>query len=179
MKDYPITEQQAREMFEEHSAYVYGIALMITKQRALADDITQETFLRAFAKHHLYHSSKPLRPWLYRITVNIARTMLRKKTWSQLFAGTPSLDAADDSAESIALQSESDQLLWTAVSRLSQKQREVVTLHYYAALPLPETASVLGIPLGTCKSRLHAALEKLRQYCELEPELHTLKEGLK
>ncbi|WP_438498156.1 hypothetical protein [Paenibacillus sp. IHBB 3054] len=68
MKDYPITEQQAREMFEEHSAY--------------------------------------------------------------------------DSAESIALQSEGDQLLWAAVIRLSQKQREVVTLHYYAALPLPETASV-------------------------------------
>lgn len=69
MKDYPITEQQAKDMFEVHSSYIYGIALMMTKQRVLADDITQETFLRAFAKYHLYDPSRPLRPWLYRIAV--------------------------------------------------------------------------------------------------------------
>ncbi|MFD1906318.1 hypothetical protein ACFSQ7_23600 [Paenibacillus rhizoplanae] len=50
MKDYPITEQQAKDMFEVHSSYIYGIALMMTKQRVLADDITQETFSACFCK---------------------------------------------------------------------------------------------------------------------------------
>ncbi|KWX88566.1 RNA polymerase subunit sigma-70 [Paenibacillus riograndensis] len=178
MKDYPIAEERAREMFEEHSSYIYGVALMLTRQRVLADDITQETFLRAFAKFDHYDDSKPLRPWLYRITVNTARNMLRKKSWKQLFTGIPAM-GAEDSAEYKAMQGEDRQMLWHAVSRLSLKQREVITLHYYAGLPLPETASALGIPLGTCKSRLHAALEKLRLYYEKEPELQTLKEGLK
>ncbi|MFD2878535.1 hypothetical protein ACFTAO_24925 [Paenibacillus rhizoplanae] len=51
MKDYPITEQQAKDMFEVHSSYIYGIALMMTKQRVLADDITQETFSACFCKN--------------------------------------------------------------------------------------------------------------------------------
>ncbi|WP_246552734.1 RNA polymerase sigma factor [Paenibacillus tritici] len=178
MKDYPITERQAQEMFEAHSSYIYGIALMITKQRALADDVTQETFLRAFAKYHLYDSSRPLRPWLYRIAVNMSRNLLRRKVWIRLLAGVPR-EETEHSAENFALQNENRLELWNAVSGLSVKLREVITLHYYAELPLPETAEVLGIPLGTCKSRLHAALRKLRGCSELEPGLLTMKEGIK
>ncbi|WP_340023840.1 sigma-70 family RNA polymerase sigma factor [Paenibacillus sp. FSL K6-1096] len=178
MKDYPITEQQAKDMFEAHSSYIYGIALMMTKQRALADDITQETFLRAFAKYHLYDSSRPLRPWLYRIAINMARNHLRRFTWMRLVAGVPE-KGAEHSAESFALHSENQLELWSAVSNLSAKLREVVTLHYYAGLSLPETAEVLGIPLGTCKSRLHAALNKLRDCGELDPALVMMKEGIK
>lgn len=174
MKDYPITEQQAREMFEEHASYVYGIALMITKLPTLADDITQDTFLRAYSKYHLYDSSKPLRPWLYRMTVNMSRSMLRKKTWMKLFARVPE-EQREHSAENTVMHIEGQQQLWTAVGRLSPKHCEVVTLHYYGRLSLPETASILGIPLGTCKSRLHAALEKMRLSNELEPELFELK----
>ncbi|MEK4006657.1 RNA polymerase sigma factor [Paenibacillus sp. FSL H3-0333] len=178
MKDYPITEQQAKDMFEAHSAYIYGIALMMTKQRVLADDITQETFLRAFAKYHLYDPSRPLRPWLYRIAVNTSRNLLRRKTWIQLLAGV-TIEGKEHSAESFALHSENQLELWQAVSRLSAKLREVITLHYYAGLSLPETAEVLSIPLGTCKSRLHAALRKLRECGELDPGVLMMKEGLK
>ncbi|GGF63157.1 RNA polymerase subunit sigma [Paenibacillus albidus] len=180
MKEYSITEQQAREMFEEHASYVYGIALMITKLPALADDITQETFLRAYSKYHRYDESRPIRPWLYRITVNMTRDVLRRKSWQKLFSRVPETDTArEQSAESIVMHDEAKQQLWSVVGRLSQKQREVVTLHYYAGLPLPETAAVLGIPLGTCKSRLHMALTKLRLYNEQEPELFRVREGLK
>ncbi|MEK3725631.1 RNA polymerase sigma factor [Paenibacillus sp. FSL H8-0034] len=56
-------------MYEEHAPNVYGIALMMTKSRALADDIAQEAFLRAFHKYHLYDPSKPLRQWLFKITL--------------------------------------------------------------------------------------------------------------
>ncbi|GAB6990003.1 RNA polymerase sigma factor [Paenibacillus pini] len=178
MKEYLITELQAREMFEEHSTYVYGIALMITKSPTLADDITQDTFLRTYAKYHLYDESKPIRPWLYRITVNMARNTLRKKTWMRLLSVVPD-SKRELSAESIVMQNAMHLQLWSLVIRLSQKQREVVTLHYYAELALPERASILGIPLGTCKSRLHAALEKLRLFNELESELWELREGLK
>ncbi|OAB37090.1 hypothetical protein PMSD_09820 [Paenibacillus macquariensis subsp. defensor] len=95
-----------------------------------------------------------------------------------LFARVPE-EQGEHSAENIVIHSEGQQQLWTAVGRLSHKQREVVTLHYYGGLSLPEAASILGIPLGTCKSRLHAALQKMRLSNELELELFELKEVTK
>ncbi|MCM3268915.1 RNA polymerase sigma factor [Paenibacillus elgii] len=127
MKEYLISEEQSRAWFEEHSPYVYGIALMMTKSAMLADDITQETFLRA-----------------YRI-----------------------------------LKSESEHELWQVVNRLSPKRREVLVLVYYVGLSLQETASLLNIRLGTCKSRLHAALEQLRNDDAESYQLTSIKEGLK
>lgn len=161
MRGLPITEEQAKEMYEEHAPYVYGIALMMTKSRALADDIAQEAFLRAFHKYHLYDPSKPLRPWLFRITLNLIRGTLRKQRWLTWMGQVPET-AVSESLEDLIMQNEREQELWMAVNLLSGKRREVIIMHYYTGLSLRETAAVLGIQEGTCKSRLHAALKQLR-----------------
>ncbi|RQW13865.1 RNA polymerase sigma factor [Paenibacillus rhizophilus] len=171
-------QRQARKIFEDHSSYIYGVALMITKSPAMADDVTQETFLRAFGKYHLYDSSRPIRPWLYRIAINITRSMQRKLRWQSLFGYVPERESGD-SLEHIILDHERHAELWEAVSGLSKKQREVITLHYYAELPLRETAETLGISIGTCKSRLNAALEKLRSNCHFVSNPLPVKEGRK
>jgi RNA polymerase sigma factor (sigma-70 family) len=178
LKELPISQNQSREMFTEHSPYVYGIALMMTKSKMLADDITQETFLRAFQKYHLYDPSRPLRPWLYRITIHTVTNSLRKQRWLQLFGQVPEVAAAD-SLEDLVLKNEREQELWQVVDRLSKKRREVIILHYYAGLPLHEVASILDIRLGTCKSRLHAALEQLRGIGAVNYHLGSVKEGMK
>jgi RNA polymerase sigma factor (sigma-70 family) len=162
LRGFPITEEKAREMYQEHAHYVYGIALMMTKSGALADDITQETFLRAFQKYHLYDPSKRLRPWLYRITLNMIRGTLRKQRWLTWIGQVPETESSQ-SLEDIIVQNEREQELWTAVNLLSDKRREVIIMHYYTGLSLQETATVLGIFEGTCKSRLHAALKQLRK----------------
>ncbi|GAA4837173.1 sigma-70 family RNA polymerase sigma factor [Paenibacillus vulneris] len=178
MMDYSISEEQSRAIFEEHAPYVYGIALMITKSAMLADDITQETFLRAFNKYHLYNPDKPLRPWLYRITINLVRSTLRKQRWLTFFGQVP-VEASGGSVESIVLKNESERELWQLVNRLSPKRREVLILVYYAGLPLHEAAALLDIRLGTCKSRLHAALQQLRQSDAEDYHLTSIKEALK
>ncbi|KZE76222.1 RNA polymerase subunit sigma-70 [Paenibacillus elgii] len=178
MKEYLISEEQSRAWFEEHSPYVYGIALMMTKSAMLADDITQETFLRAYRKFHLYDPTKPLRPWLYRITLNMVRSTLRKQRWLTFFGQLP-VEAGTDSVEDLVLKSESEHELWQVVNRLSSKRREVLILVYYVGLSLQETASLLNIRLGTCKSRLHAALEQLRNDDAESYQLTSIKEGLK
>ncbi|MBB6674924.1 sigma-70 family RNA polymerase sigma factor [Cohnella nanjingensis] len=150
-------------MFIAHSPYVYGIALMLTRSKTLADDVTQETFLRAFQKYHLFDAAKPIRPWLYRITVNLTRNLLRKQRWLTFFGQMPEEARTDyASLDELLLRTEREQELWQAVNRLSKRRREVVALHYYVGLPLQEAAYILDIPLGTCKSRLHAALKQLR-----------------
>lgn len=162
VKEYPISEEQARELFIEHSPYVYGIALMLTKSKMLADDMTQETFLRAFQKYHTYDVSRPLRPWLYRITMNLVRSNLRKQRWLSFWGQVPAYADEVVSIEELILKSERERELWLSVNTLTKKRREVIVLHYYAEMSLPEVASILDIHLGTCKSRLHAALKQLR-----------------
>lgn len=177
MREYSISEEQTREIFTEHSSYVFGIAMIMTGSKMLADDITQETFLRAFKKFHLYDSSKPMRPWLYRITINMVRTTLRKQRWLTLFGKVPE-KAGIDSVENLILTNEREQELWIAVNLLSKKRREVIILHYYAGLPLHEVATILDIRLGTCKSRLHAALKQLRENGLVKYHLSPLKEDM-
>nr|WP_275422497.1 sigma-70 family RNA polymerase sigma factor [Paenibacillus mucilaginosus] len=148
-------------MFQDHASYVYGIALMLTRSASAADDITQETFLRAYQKYAIYDPTRPVRPWLYRMTVNMSRSMLRRQRWLTFFGQTPEQGSVP-SIEEAVLQLETNRELWELVESLTPKRKEVIVLFYYAGLPLPEVAEILGIRLGTCKSRLHAALEQLR-----------------
>ncbi|PUA37897.1 RNA polymerase subunit sigma-70 [Paenibacillus elgii] len=155
-------QDKARELFEIHSTYVYRIALLLTRSRTMADDAVQETFLRVFQKYHTYDGSRDIRPWLYRITVNVTRNLLRKQKWLFFLREVPE-EGRVESLEDVMVQNEQDQQLWRVIGKLSSKQKEIVVLHYYAELKLHEIASILGIPLGTCKSRLNNSLEALRR----------------
>ncbi len=72
-------------------------------------------------------------------------------------------EASPDSIEDEMVEREARNTLWQAINRLNLQSREVIVLHYYCGLTLKEIASVLGIPQGTCKSRLNYALKKLKQ----------------
>ena len=161
MTAYPNKEYIA-ELFHQHSASVYRTAFFLTKSRILADDITQETFIQIIRKFHLYDSSKPIEPWIYKITVNITRNMIRKQKLLG-FVGKKSITPPEELVEPAVLRKESNSELWKEITQLPQKSKEVVILHFYAELTLSEVAKVLGIPLGTCKSRLHYALTRLRE----------------
>lgn len=160
-----LSREEARRLFERHSKAVFGILLALTKSKALADDLTQETFIRAFRKYDQYRGEAgddiAVRPWLARIAVNLARSHYRKLKWQTLFGQVPD-QTAERTAEAVALLNERQLELWHAVGRLPRKSREVILLHYYAEIPLKEAAETLDIPLGTCKSRLAAGLAKLR-----------------
>lgn len=157
-----ISREQAEELFHSYSSYVYQTALYITKSKVLADDITQETFIRVFDKYHTYDPTKPIKPWIYKIVLNIARNMLRKQKWLT-FIGVAPEQAGSNTTEQFVLQDERNQELWRDIDSLSVKSREVVVLHFFSGLKLHEAAEVLGIPIGTCKSRLNTALKQLRK----------------
>jgi RNA polymerase sigma-70 factor (ECF subfamily) len=157
-----ITKETAEMIFNNHIAYIYKIALFLTKSQALADDITQETFLQVFKKYHTYNQEKPIEPWIYKITLNISRNILRKQKWLSFTDQLPDCTAFDN-IENIILKNEADVTLWKAVDTLTNKSKEVIVLHYYADMKLHDIAYTLGIPLGTCKSRLNAALTNLKK----------------
>ena len=145
---------------------------------ALADDVFQNTFLQVHLKRALYEDGRPVRPWLYAIATHQAVDALRK-------AGrhpTVSLDRrADSSGEPdpgalvdllvgdepgplVQLQGQ-ERAEWVRanVARLPDALRQTLILAYYQDLKYREIAEILKIPVGTVKSRLHAALAKLQE----------------
>lgn len=160
MNEY-LTEDQARMIFDAHASFIHRTVYLLTKSNAIADDITQETFIRAFQKFNTFNESKPLRPWLYKIAINLTRNHARKHTPFVLTGDIP--EPSVEGIETQILQQEENRILRDEIDKLPKKMRQIVILHYFAELRLPEVAEALGIPLGTCKSRLNSALSSLRK----------------
>ena len=145
---------------------------------ALADDVFQNTFLQVYVKIGSYEPGRPVRPWLYTIATNQAIDAMRRNGRHQAVSlcqrrEDRTLGEADDLASSLesrgvdpldAAQTEERRLaVRAAVDRLPDFLRQVVVLGYYQGLKYREIADILNIPLGTVKSRLHAALQRLQE----------------
>lgn len=145
----------------------------------LADDVFQNTFVQVFLKIRQYEPGRAARPWLYAIATNQAIDALRRR--NRRIADRPSdamatpdedgeprplfelLPAAGDAPPEAAERSEQREQVRAAVDRLPELLRQAVLLVYFQGLKYQEAAEVLGIPVGTVKSRLHAALTKLTE----------------
>ncbi|MFD2680860.1 RNA polymerase sigma factor [Bacillus seohaeanensis] len=174
-----IDEAKAELIFKEYRDYVFRTALLLTKSRSLADDITQETFIILLSKYDTYDPARPFKPWIYTITMNVAKTVMKKQKILKCFSFF-SNDLAQDQINSVEgnfLKADEIQELWKIVNSLSWKSKEIIVLHFYSELTLKECSHVLGIPLGTVKSRLNTALKQLRRL-ELKGKFDFTKAGL-
>ena len=159
-------------LYERHNTSVYRTALAITRDPAAAEDIRQDCFIRIYERAHLIDSSRPLKPWLYRVTVNLAYNWARRKKRSP--AQLDGLDGVTDwltnplqrSPEQQAEMSDTRSEMMDAISSLSINQRIAVILFYLNALNVKEIAALLGCPVGTVKSRLYYGRANLRQKLE-------------
>ncbi|MCG3088501.1 RNA polymerase sigma factor [Sporosarcina cyprini] len=170
-----ITKDEAERIFNEYSPYVYRTALLLTKSEALADDITQETFIKAFEKYHLFDPTRPIKPWIYKITVNTFRNMYRKQKWLKFIGVIPDISTIENTVETTILRGEQNREIYNEVANLPAKSREVIVLYYFAELKISEVSLILDIPIGTCKSRINRAIKQLR--CQLPENKLNLKRG--
>jgi RNA polymerase sigma-70 factor (ECF subfamily) len=159
----------------EHELYRY--LARYVGDPTLAEDVFQNTFLQLHLKRGLYEDGRPVRPWLYSIATHQAVDALRKVGRHP----TVSLDqrASSNEPDSGALidllisndegplsdlqGEESKEWVRDCVARLPDTLRETLILAYHQELKYREIADILKIPVGTVKSRLHAALVKLQQ----------------
>jgi RNA polymerase sigma-70 factor, ECF subfamily len=160
-----------RQLWEEHHAVAMAAALRLCHQRALAEEITQGAFLLAWRGLSRFKRGSPFRPWLMRILYRHAldvmeqqRTYLHPYSLSlddaierETYAGSVS-HSGEDMQEQIARREEVRQ----ALAQLNADQRRVIALRYGADLTEGDIAQVLGWPVGTVKSRLNRARERLR-----------------
>ncbi|MGW6275879.1 RNA polymerase sigma factor [Kribbella sp. NPDC055071] len=127
-----------------------------------ADDVVQESFVKAYRGLGSFRADSPFRPWLLRIVANETRNAVRSRgRRSKREELAAPLDVVLDPAEeAVSLERRSE--LLAAVRALPDPMRLVVTCRYLLELDEQETAAVLGWPRGTVKSRLHRALGRLR-----------------
>ncbi len=180
MADFDLV-QQARQgdlaawetLMLTHQEAVFRLAYLLLGDPDDAEDIAQEVFIRAYHALHRFDKTRPLRPWLLRITSNLARN--RRRSLGRYFAalqrfgrGEAALagDAAEVEAESI--RQRNARSLWQAVQRLNAADQQVIYLRHFMGLSVEETATVLDVAPGTVKSRLHRALGRLRQVIEAD-----------
>ncbi|WP_316572930.1 RNA polymerase sigma factor [Neobacillus sp. YIM B06451] len=157
-----LTKELKRQLFNDYKTYIYRTALLLTHSKPLADDVVQETFIRVFNKYHTYNNEKPIKPWIYKITINVVRNILRKQKWLSYVGQMPE-EKNFESPEDKYYENEVKSELRKEINKLSLKSREVIILHFYNQFTLKEVSDILDIPLGTCKSRLNTGLKGLRK----------------
>ncbi|AGL02540.1 RNA polymerase sigma factor [Desulfoscipio gibsoniae] len=161
-------------LFEKYHRQIYQTALIFAGNRTLAEDITQEAFIRAVTKINLFNPCYSFEAWLYRIVVNVSRNMIRSHKWTSLFQSfrKGSLNARD-AYDPFAVLEEDEQkkILRAIINELPYKVREVIVLRYFNGFAQDEVAAILEIPVGTVKSRINTGLNKMRQKIKMHSSI--------
>ncbi|MBP88581.1 MAG: RNA polymerase subunit sigma-70 [Planctomycetaceae bacterium] len=166
------------ELVHRYERELYNYLCRYLGHAEMAEDVFQATFLLVHKKCQQFEEGRRFRPWLYAVATNAAIDAQRRNKRHRAV----SLDRVggrddDDSAKLVDLlvsddpdpiaqasRLESGEWVQRALDELSDQMRSVVHLVYYQGLKYREAADALNIPVGTVKSRLHAAIQKLNDY---------------
>jgi RNA polymerase sigma-70 factor, ECF subfamily len=158
------------ELVSRYQARLYNAAVRLVDSPDDAADVVQDAFLNAYQSLHAFKGDAEFFTWLYRIAFNGAISLKRKKRPVGRIDGNEAGDHGYEPADPSdyvrtghALErTEEDTLLHAALARLSPEHREVLTMKDLDGLRYEEIAEVLGVPVGTVRSRLHRARLELR-----------------
>ena len=171
------------EIVLRYKSKVYNYIFRMVHHALDAEDLTQETFLRAYLSIHSFQSRASLNTWLFRIATNLCIDYSRKNKKVQAMTSSLSMENEGDEGETerdipdvafdpqrMLLNKELGLVLNRALSELPEKLRTVVLLYDIEGLPYDEISGIVGCPLGTVKSRLFNARSTLRE--KLAPYLN-------
>ncbi|MFH0983856.1 MAG: RNA polymerase sigma factor [Planctomycetota bacterium] len=162
-----------RLLVERHHRELFGFVVRFTGSRPAAEDVVQDAFLQVHMAAASFDPERKLKPWLFTIAANKARDYLRSRTRRKEIPLDSPINASEDfdgqrfsaliadegPAPSENLEeAEQSAIVRKVVDQMPSALREVLTLAYFQSFSYKELADILGIPLGTVKSRLHSAV---------------------
>ncbi|MCM3761763.1 sigma-70 family RNA polymerase sigma factor [Alkalihalobacillus oceani] len=157
------------DLYERTVQDVYKNVHFLADNKADVDDIVQDSFIQAFKALDKFEIERPFKPWLLGIAIKKVHAYRRKK-WMRL----RTIKRAEEQAignEHFLFHQADERLanddLFRSIEQLPFKLKQVVILHYLNDYSQEDVAGILDIPIGTVKSRVHAALKKLRQKEEI------------
>ncbi|QWU17296.1 RNA polymerase sigma-70 factor, ECF subfamily [Paenibacillus sophorae] len=151
------------ELYERTITEVYRTVRFLIGESSDTDDVVQEIYIQMYRSLGQYDTTRPFRPWLMGVVMRQIRAY-RRKRWNhiRLIKKAQHSITLDHDFSGEVVDKVSYRPLIASVERLPFKLKQVVILHYLNEYSQEEIADTLGIPLGTVKSRIHAALTKLR-----------------
>lgn len=153
------------DLFREYGNRIYKSAIFLADSPEEAEDIVQETFLKAYKSIHGFKGQSSPYTWLYRILLNTCHDLRRKKYVRRKFLTLFKPDDLCHPIEDLIGQMDNDTFsrsLQNALASQKTKHREIIILRFFEDLKLSEIAARLNITVGTAKSRLHHALKKIK-----------------
>lgn len=163
-------------LVECHQGKALRAAYLITRDLGLAEDVVQDSFIRAYRAIRGFDATRPFEPWFMRSVVNAAVKVM-KKSARQIRVGEEAdesilvelavrVESVESQVESIEIQNQ----IWDAMQKLSPRQRAVIVERYFLEMSEKEMAEQSGAAVGTIKWLLNAARERLRSLLERSDE---------
>lgn len=146
------------EIVSRYKEAVFAVTLSILRNYADAEDATQDAFIRAYENLRKYDLSRKFSTWLFTVAANVAKNALRKRRRAK----DPPLPEMDGDPAEEAYGDLRLEAVRQAVAELPETYRAPIVLYYWHGLPLEEIGEVLGLPVGTVKTRLHRARALIR-----------------
>lgn len=167
-------------LIRRHQNYVYRLCYLVMRNEQDAEDMTQETFVRAFRALPRFEirEGTSFEAWLYRVAVNACRSRMRRRWYQVLPWPEPApqmVSAPEKQPDRQMMRGEERDEILAAVDCLGEKHRLVVILRYYGGLSNEEIAQTLNIPCGTVRSRLHVARRRLKEMLAEDGEKEDLR----
>lgn len=170
-------EKAIRMIVERYERPVFSLHYRMVRDRELAEDLSQETFIRAFNAIHTYNPRYKLSSWLFKIANNLAIDHLRKRTLDTVsIDGAPDalteseraqtaydIPSEEESPEEYAANRELGEQIEAAMAQLRPHYRVATVLRHVEGYSYEEIAGIMDLPLGTVKTYIHRARLELRE----------------
>lgn len=158
------------ELVKRHQRGLLRLSVRFVKDMGLAEDVVQESFIKAYEKLHSFEGRATFKSWLFQITVNTARNKLREFRHDTTDINNVHL-AVQAIAETDLVHSSVAELIQSEVEKLPFKQKTALLLRVYEDLSFKEISDIMQCPYDTAKANYRHALLKLRQVFEEQHEL--------
>ena len=154
------------ELVRRHERVVFNLAFRFMRDNALAEDMAQEAFLKAYRLLNGFRGDCSFSTWLYRVTCSVCLTELNRRKRRGEVELTPS--HADEAATEPEETSDMPELVRRCVTKLPERYATIVSLYYLQEVPYEDIAETMKIPMGTLKTWMHRARLQLRKIVEKE-----------
>jgi RNA polymerase sigma-70 factor (ECF subfamily) len=162
--------QQASLLFERYNMRIYNFLARMTMDRELAEDLTQNVFLRIIKYRTSYRDGNRFLPWIYQVARNVFSDHYQasKNRKSNFLDVEKMQDNIEDAQEELE-QDEREKLLHKSLAKLTDEQRELLILTRFQQMKYEEVAAIMDTTVANIKVKVHRAIQKLREhYFELE-----------
>jgi len=170
------------QLFRRYTRQVYNYAFRMIPNYDDANDIAQEAFVRAFNSIRSFRGDSNFSTWLFRIVYNVSLDEIKRRKGRYLLSLDEQLELEEDSLtrqvesespspDELVEKQERDRILQEAIETLPEYQKAMIVLYHMQGFSYEEIAEIVGLPIGTVKSRLNRARESLKEKLKAQREL--------